>query len=268
MVVPDPRVPADKNLAEAAALVKLDAGDLARLLAANTPLPLVRAASLEDCALIRQRLQTFAISTAIVSDKDLRMDDPVPVRARSLEADESQVTLRHRPEAEKVAIPWNHLVLLVTGRVLTKRVEVKERKVRRRANQIEEATELYSDDKVMDLYSESPDQSFRISSNRFDYSSLEGKGMVAAENFSLLMRLICLKASRIVVDDSYNSLRQLLDLVWPAEQQIESLGWRRERLGKLSFAAVTESSSEIQFTRYSRLLYLLKRKMPSKEDHA
>ena len=118
------------------------------------------------------------------------MDDPVPARARSLEADETQVTLKHRPEAEKVAIPWNHLVLLVTGRVLTKRVEVKERKVRRRANQIEEATELYSDDKVMDLYTESPDQSFRIFSNRFDYSSLEGKGVVAAENFSLLMKLI------------------------------------------------------------------------------
>ena len=63
-------------------------------------------------------------------------------------------------------------------------------------------------------------------------------------------------------------VRQLLDLVWPAEQQIDSLGWRRERLGKLSFAAVTESSSEIQFTRYSRLLYLLKTKMQLKEDHA
>lgn len=267
VLLPEPRAPTKKNLAEAAALIKLDPGDLSRLLTANTSLPLVRTASLEDSALIRQRLHTLAISTAIVSDKDLRMDDPVPARARSLEADESQITLRHRPEAEKVAIPWSQLILLITGRVLTKRVEVKERKVRRGANQIEEASELYSDDTVMDLYSESLGQSFRIFSNRFDYSSLDGKSVVAAENFSLLIKLIRVKASRIEVDDSYNSLRQLLDLVWPAEQQVDSLGWRRERLGKLSFAAVTESSTEIQFTRYSRLLYLMKTKQ-SREDHA
>ncbi len=265
---PSTRAPTEKNLAEAAALVKLDIGDFSRLLTAKTPLPLVRTASLEDSALIRQRLQSLAISTAIVSDKDLRMDDPVPTRARTFEANESYLTLRHRPEAEKVAIPWSQLILLVTGRVLTKRVEVKERKVRRGANQIEEASELYSDDTVMDLYSESPDQSFRIFSNRFDYSSLDGKSVVAAENFSLLIELIRVKAPRIEVDDSYNSLRQLLDLVWPAKHQVDSRGWRRERLGKLSFAAVTESSTEIQFTRYSRLLYLMKTKMQLKEDHA
>jgi hypothetical protein len=48
-------------------------------------------------------------------------------------------------------------------------------------------------------------------------------------------------------------LRQILDLVWTAQQETQSSGWRRERPGKLSVGVATINSNEVQFTRYSRL---------------
>jgi hypothetical protein len=51
---------------------------------------------------------------------------------------------------------------------------------------------------------------------------------------------------------------------------VGSQGFHRERLGKLSFVEVTESSAEVQFTRYSRLVHFMKsyKQQFLKEDYA
>jgi hypothetical protein len=255
-------------LEEAAKLIRLDANEFSRILYVRSPLPIARSDTFEDSSLICERLKTLHISAAIVSDKDLDMQNTTPTRARALEFADRVLVIKDRPEGGKVQIPWSQLTCLVTGRLFTKRVEVKERKVRRRESEIVEASEAYADDLVMDIYSET--QSFRIFSNRFDYSCLLSRSMIAAENFSLLLNRICESAPQIAYDDSYNSIRQLLDLVWPPDQRVDSQGWHRERLGKLSFGTVTESSSEVQFTRYSRLVHFMKSDKPQflEDDYA
>lgn len=243
-------------LEEAAKLIGLDASEFSRILEVKSPLPVARSETFEDSSLICERLKTLHISTAIVSDKDLDIQNTTPTRARAMEIAEQVLVMKDRPEGRKVQIPWIQLTCLVTGRLITKRVEVKERKVRRRENEIVAASEVYADDLVMDIYSET--QPFRIFSNRFDYSCLSSKSMIAAENFSLLLNRIRESAPQIAYNDSYNSIRQLLDLVWPPDQRVDSQGWHRQRLGKLSFREVTESSAEVQFTRYSRLVHFMK----------
>ncbi len=146
----------------------------------------------------------------------------------------------------------------MTGRLSRKRVELQERKGGRGEDEIHDESQFFFDEAVLDLYSEDPDAKFRILSNGFDFSGLRGKKLLVAENFSLLLDLIRDQAPRAEYDDAYNSCRQALEMVWPCGQQTESSGWRRQRFGKYTVGAVTESSNEDQFTRYSRLRYFLK----------
>jgi hypothetical protein len=245
-------------LSEAARLLKLDPNDLSRLLSSATPLPLARTDTRDEAKLIERRLKALGVETAIVSDADLELRESPPIRLRSVNIDEIGLTPKLIVESDESKILWSHLVLLVTGRLSHKRVELQERKGGRGENEITDASQFFADEAVMDLYSEGPDAKFRILANGFDFSGLRGKKLMVAENFSMLLGLIRDKASQAEYDDAYNSCRQALETVWPCGQQTESRGWRRERPGKVTIGAVTESSNEDQFTRYSRLRYFLK----------
>ncbi len=252
-----PGIPSEA-LSEAAGLLKLNPDDVVRLLSSPTPLPLARTDTREEAELIGRRLKDLEIETTIVSDTDLELRESPPVRVRSVNIDENGLTPKLIVESDESQIPFSQLVLLVTGRLSRKRVEWRERKGGRGENEIQEASQFFADDAVVDIYSENPDSKFRILANGFDFSSLRGKRLVVAENFSMLLDLIRNQAPQAGYDDAYNSCRQALEIVWPCEQQTESRGWRRERPGKYTTGAVTESSNEDQFTRYSRLRYFLK----------
>ena len=125
---------------------------------------------------------------------------------------------------------------------------------RRAENEILDTSQFFKDEAIFDLYSSSHEQTWRIGANSFDFSCLqEQKSLVAGENLKRLRELIASKTDSLGLDDSYNDLRAVLELVWPPDQETQSLGWRRERPGKYSLGAATINSNETQFTRYSRL---------------
>jgi len=247
-----------EGLSEAAALLKVDPNSLRLLLAGPTPMPLARTDTLDEAELIERRLKALGLETSIVSDADLRLLEFPPIRLRSIGVDENGLTPKLIAEGDESQIPWSQLVLLVTGRLSRKRIELQERKGGRAESEIHDDRQFFSDEAVLDLYSEDPDSSFRIHSNGFDFSGLKGKKLLVAENFSLLLNLIREKALRAEYDDAYNSHRHALEVVWPCGQQTASSGWRRQRFGKYTVGAVSESSNEDQFSRYSRLRYFLK----------
>jgi hypothetical protein len=107
---------------------------------------------------------------------------------------------------------------------------------------------------MIDLYSQGSQSSFRIASHSFDFSCLkEKKGLLATDNFSCLVKVIAENARAATLDDSYKSVRQFLESVWPSERQTESAGWRRERFGRYTIGSKMELNNDKQFTRYSRL---------------
>jgi hypothetical protein len=265
--LPQSSEPANEVLNEAAKLLKLNPNELGRLLASGTPMPLARIETFEEASLVDSRLKALGFQTAIVSDADLALRESPPIRLRSLSVDENGLTPKHIVESNESQIPWSQLVLVVTGRLSTKRVEVNERKGSKGENEIQDASEFFADDTAADLYCENPQGRFRILANGFDFSGLRQKKLVAAENYVLLLNLIREKASQAEFDDSYNSCRKALDVVWPCGQQTESRGWRRGGLGRYTTGAVTESSNEDQFTRYSRLRYFLRTKAKLGSDH-
>ncbi|HEX8148143.1 MAG TPA: hypothetical protein VF591_13265 [Pyrinomonadaceae bacterium] len=250
---------------EAASLLRLDVGGLKEIVLAGRAMPLARAPSADEAWIIVERLRELGLSTEVFPDEVLARR---PARARAFEFEGEALVCRTGPESEPRRVPWSEVVLLVTGRVVSRRVEVSERK-RGLAGRSETVgtRELASDEAVLDLYTSSVDEheaqgtggaGFRVMSGGFDYSCLgEGKGLVAAENFNALVAALRGRAPSAAHDEEYARLRPLLSDVWPSAERTESLGLRRERAGRFNTEAVTTVSNETQFTRYARLRHLL-----------
>ncbi|HEX6717203.1 MAG TPA: hypothetical protein VF088_08830, partial [Pyrinomonadaceae bacterium] len=138
------------------------------------------------------------------------------------------------------------------------RLEIKERMSRKPEKEILDTSEFFRDEAIIDLYTVNDSATWRVSATGFDFSCLASeKTLIANENIGRLQKLIVEKAVNAQVDDSYRRVRNLLELAWGTQQEMQSSGWRRERPGKLSVETATTKSNETQFTRYSRLRYYL-----------
>jgi hypothetical protein len=249
IVLPQAETLCAQAIGEATELLKLKKQDLERILAEGRPLPIARTASSEEAQLILERLQGIGISVVTLRDEGSVK------RVRSLSFEDSHLVMNPQ-QPKEVVTPWSNVILLAVGRLIEKRVEVKETKSRGAENEIVDTSEFFSDEPVIDLYLSTHPETWRISASGFDFSCLEPeKGLITNENIARLQRRLVAMATSARFDDTYNRLRSLLDLVWCAEQETKSSGWRRERPGKLSFGTATINSNERQFTRYSRLLY-------------
>jgi hypothetical protein len=252
IVLPKGGPPRCEAIEDAASFLRLKQEDLERILAERVPLPVARTAIREEAELIGDRLEALGFRVITLSDEGS------VVRVRSLGFDESTFVINPAQTTNEVDVSWSNVVLLVTGRIVEKRVEVKEVKSRRAENDILDTSELFSDEVVIDLYASTHSETWRVQANSFDFSCLgTEKSLLASENIGRLQTLLVTNATNARLDDSYNRLRPLLDLGWTPEQETRSSGWRRERPGKLSIGMATIHSNESQFTRYSRLLFYL-----------
>jgi hypothetical protein len=253
ILLPDDAV-SDEAIGEAAPLLKLKQEDLGRIVNEKVALPLARTASREEADLIFERLSDLGFRVVNLSDDDL---GTTIKRVKSISFDEDELIFNPGAKDECQCL-WSEIVLIVPARLVTKRVEIKEVKSRRAENEILDASEFFSDEVVIDLYASTSSATWRVSANGFDFSCLGAeKSLLANENMAKLDRLIRAKARTAQVNDSYARLRSMLDLVWGAQQETKSSGWKRERPGKLSIGMSTINSNEDQFTRYSRLLRYL-----------
>ena len=254
ILLPSEREVPDEDLAQGADLLKLSAENLKRIMAAKIPLPVACTASREEAELVFKRLRDVGLQTIVLSDDELGASETSVKRIKSMIVDDEYGTLQQAGTREQIEVRWREIVLIVTGRLFTKRVEIQERKARRSENEIVQSSEFSNDEAVIDFYTSTHPQTWRINANGFDFSCLGNqKTLIANENISRLRQFIASNAPQAKVDDCYKRLRQTLDLVWASQQETQSSGWRRERPGKLSVALSTINSNEIQFTRYSRL---------------
>jgi hypothetical protein len=266
---PSPANLTEAGLSEAAVLLRLATPALGRILDFGLPLPVARAATLDEAHLVQRRLDRIGIGTRIVPDTELGSEEMTTTKVRAIEIEDGGIRAFQTPETPGLHIEWSDIDLLVTGRLITRRVEVKEQKGARPDNSIVGSSEFFTDEPVFELHSRGLAASYRFSANSFDFSCLgKTKGLLAAENLATLLNRFCEDAPEAERDDSYNLVRKALEVVWPSQQQNESSGWRRERPGKYIVGNATETSNETQFVRYSRLRYYLKSeaKVKNSED--
>ena len=177
---------------------------------------------------------------------------------RALEFTDDALVLYSAGSGESWRVLWLELLLLVTGRLITRRVEVEERPGRKQS-EIVDTREMTGDVLLLDLYTHERDGGYRVASDNFDFSCLgKKKGYTSAQNFTRLIEELRALATQASYDDSYQRLRQALASVWPPEERTESKGLRRDRPGRFNTEAVMTSNNEAQFTRYSRLRHYQK----------
>jgi hypothetical protein len=255
-------IPSESSLAAIEALLNLTTTELRGLFDRGRSVPVTRAATPEQAAGLTEKLQALGIKAYWFRD-DLLDPNVSLERVRALEfTDEGFVAIPAGPASPasggRIATRWDDLLLMVAGRLLVNRVEVEERRRRGRAQPLG-TRELFSDESVLDLYTKTNDSGWRMSSSSFDFSCLgPAKAMTAFENFTALRNLLRSRAPNAELDDSYVSLRPVLENVWPLASQTRKGEWRRSGAGKVDVATVTTTDNEAQFNCYSRLCHRLK----------
>jgi hypothetical protein len=240
---------------QAAGCLGLEVDNLRQIFLARKPLPLARKATQEEAVLIERSLGGLGLDTMMVSDQALGLETSPPRRLRTLALSDNEL-IAYQSSGSPVAVPCSTITLVITARLFARQVAFKERK---RGKEIVDASETSSDEAVLDIYTKKQDGGWRVLANSFDFSCLgDRKALLAGENFLTLTNLIRDRAPHAEHDHSYNSLRRVLELVWPSEQQTASLGLHRDRKGKYSTSEIAVTSNEPQFTRYSRLCQFLK----------
>jgi hypothetical protein len=253
-------------LAETADFLRLEKEELQRIVASEIPLPLARSSRKEDAELIQQRLKAAQLASLIVADASLGLDPSLKLRALEFRADGLHGL--QSPQAQPQKIPWDDFLLVVSGRIMRKRVELQEER-KRNENRVLEADQFFADENVIELFASNAAAPYRIASGSFDFSCLgEKKRLVAGENMATLVEVFRERVPGIVYDQTYNALRKALEPVWRSEQHNESTGWRRDRPGKVRLGSATETSNESQFSRYSRLRFYLRTHQQLTDTHA
>lgn len=255
ILLPPPANLAERCLAELADFLRLEKEDLQRIVASQMPLPLARSSSKYESELIQQRLRAAQLPSLIVADAALGLEQALKLRSLGFRGD--GLDAYQSPQAQPRRILWDDFVLLTSGRITRKRVELTEGR-KGSENRVLEADQFFADENVIDIFAKHEAAPFRIASGSFDFSCLaDKKRLVAEENMPILAEVVRAHAPGIVYDQTYNSMRKALDPVWRPDQQNESTGWRRGRPGKYSIGSARETSNESQFSRYSRLRYYL-----------
>jgi hypothetical protein len=254
IIAPTEYVSNELPLNDVASLLKLSAETVQSILHARKALPLTRTASLEEAGLLVERLAALGVESRLLSDDELGSVTTGVIRVRVIGFDDECPSFHHSGGTEKTMFEWTSVKLIITGRLVTRTVEVRERKLRKEENEILSTSEFFTDEPVIDLYLNSDVRTWRIPGNGFDFSCLGSKkGLLAHENLRTLLSLLTEKAPTAIRVGDYDDNRKILDQVWTMDQQTQSRGWKRDSPGKYSISGETIESNESQFTRYSKL---------------
>lgn len=247
--------------AETAQLLHLSPPELNSLLSGKVA-PLCATTATKQAEAISEKLRSAGIEPLTISDGQLNLATP-PNQIAALTIENDALTASVRRTGERFSVPWNDVVLIVLGRLYLTTIEVEQK--RDKSKKVLDERQLTSDEAVLDIYSRSDENGWRIRAGSFDFSCLgAAKKPIAFENFRALIELLQRNATDAVFDDGYVRMRVALNKVWPIESRAGG-SERRRTLTRDVNATATVSDNELQFTRYSRLLRFL---VPQLQDDA
>lgn len=258
VLAPAPDCKADvSTLAAASQLLSLKPAELSRALTFAQPLPVARIPTQDEAAAIAHDLRGLGIESVIVPNGDLQLEvSSTKIRALAC-SDNSLTPVPAGGGGVSASVDWDEITLLVTGRLLSNRVEVEERNSRGRKQTVD-TRQFSADEAVVDIYTTTQAANWRIVAGSFDFSCLgPGKSVTTFQNFTALSKFLLERATTAQLDDSYVLVRPILETLWPQEQQMRKGELRRRGSSRFDSATVTSTDNEAQFTRYSRLKHCL-----------
>ncbi|REJ78101.1 MAG: hypothetical protein DWQ47_17295 [Acidobacteria bacterium] len=245
----------EASLENTAALLSLEIGDLKELLGPGHHVPLIRVGKLAETALVIERLSNFGISAFEISDKELAPKTP-PRRLRGLDFGHHGMRPQLFNESSE-DLPSFIPALVVRG-FLSRTEQASTEKESKRGSKTIDSSEVGTHEAVIDLYRKGDSRGFRIRTDGFDFSCLGSrKAFTAAANMDVLAEKIRAEYPDAAFENSYRRKRRLLDLVWPQNESVSSEGIERLSFRGYARKKVAYTDNEQQFTKYSRLQFLL-----------
>lgn len=246
-----------EKLREIAYLLRLENEIVEKILSAEKPLPIARTENSAEAETVVKRLAERGIESLVVADEELQVE-VLPTRIRTLEFGENELFLVTLGKDEVLRVGFEELNLFVAGTIIETKRETAEKRTKNAENKIVNSTETSADEKVLDFYTDSAENGFRLSTRGFDFSCLEDeKKLLAAENFGILLEKLRQIAPTAEFDESYRNAKNALNAVWHLDETTDTKGLQRAGIGKSNLANVVISSNLTQFTKYSRLQSLI-----------
>jgi hypothetical protein len=256
-VIVTPSAPTQQQISSAGSLLRVTVEEIQPLLDPGLPVPVARTATQTEADLVAKRLNELGLGSRVVSDDDLNIEPAPPKPIRGMDFGDRGVSMMTSGSTAPIVLDWDQVELFVLGRFRERRTEMNERKGKRQEMELIDVRELSTDEPVLDLYTRGG-WNGRMTANGFNFGCLgERKTFATGQNFALLVEELRRRAAGAVFDDTYRTARRALEFAWPMNQRNESLGWTRHGLGKVSTDAALVTDNVEQFTRYSRLRYLL-----------
>ncbi len=247
----------EMQLSETAGMTRLGKSDLQKLVELNKPLPLARAETEREIAIVSSRLSEIGINTLIISDEDFEQAK-LPRRLRRIEFSVEKLIFILFNNDEIVEIKTSEINLIVVGAVFEKKLESTEKHKRKKENKILETSVISSDEILVDIYTKNDSTGFRISQKGFDFSCLgDDKKLLATENIGILVSKLNEFSPNIVIDREYQKVRESLSKVWEIEERKDSNGLKRKSFGSFNRQNIITTNNLLQFTKYSRLQMLV-----------
>ncbi|MCB1024361.1 MAG: hypothetical protein KDB79_08225 [Acidobacteria bacterium] len=249
----------NKDLREAAKMVRIEPGDLEKMLDLESPIPLARSDQETEIGIVVRRLDELGLKTVVFEDSVFELSSR-PKRLRRLEFIDGSIEITFFNDGTVRKIDRSAISQIVVGVLFEHRVESTEKQKRKKDEKtILETAETSEDELVIDIFLKDDPIGFRISANGFDFSTLgQEKSMFVGQNMKTLIAKLRSFSPAARFDESYLSIRGYLSNIWDVEEQTDSKGLKRGGFGGYNRELVTTSNNTEQFTRYSRLLWHLK----------
>lgn len=242
------------NLAHSAAFLSMEPDDLAVILDAGEPLPLIRVESQNEAEILIAGLAKLGLNCSILADATVA-DEKMPIRLSNIDLREGGIAVTDF-NTQKITV-IDDLALLTPGIITTSKVDSLEKKRRGKTKVLEE-TATTSDESILDIYSRHDPVGFRVHLTGFDFSCLgEDKGLLAVENMRLLVVTLKEHVPNAKLVANYKKVRPALGQVWEIEARKDPKGLQRSGFAKREFGSVASTSNLRQFTKYSRLQWHL-----------
>ena len=247
----------DQTEISLASALQLEPAEARTFVVCKKRVPIARSQTRQEAELIAALMRTCGLGAAVIADEDMQLDRDL-IRARRITRTPEHLDIYHSGGHARVTLP--EIRLLVVGALHNTRIDFTEGVSMKRGSSgaLLDSSEFRTGEMVVDVYSATLDQSFRIKSDGFDYSGLVWPLSFRAEvNFQSAVAALHGAVPQVRFDDDFGRVRALLARAWPERSKLESRGVRR---AGMSFRPVAQSSvigdNRDQFDRYSRLMFL------------
>lgn len=255
----------ETQIAEVAKMTRMTNDEVKKIFVNEKSLPIARVETEKEVLHISKAFEQLGLKTSVIEDETFELEKN-PKRIRSIQTTAETFNLQDFNTNEIFEIRREDLILIVVGTVFERKLEATEKYQKKDENKIVSLAEISSDSVVIDLYTNNNLIGYRIIPSGFDFSWLaDEKKLLAIENVKILINKLREFATFAKYDDDYWKVRDSLVNVWQNEETTDSKGLQRQNFGKFNRETVTTTSNLMQFTKYSRLQWLLLKSIQNDE---